>query len=127
MSKLEPNKLLSMYQGLFISNQADSIGQYTIGHRGTFEGGKLKKAGTRHWKSPNLGATNKSGFTAIPNGHRYVNGGFNPLDVFANFWSSTETEFTDYLWSRNLYFGESDITRDTEPQGVGIAVRCVKN
>ena len=31
-------------------------------------GGKVKETGTSHWKAPNTGATNETGFTALPGG-----------------------------------------------------------
>lgn len=53
-------------------------------------GGKMKEAGTSHWASPNEGAANSSGFTALPGGYRRYNGNFANLTYAANFWSSTE-------------------------------------
>ena len=37
-------------------------------------GGKLKETGTMHWLTPNSGATNESGFTALAGGRRSYNG-----------------------------------------------------
>jgi uncharacterized protein (TIGR02145 family) len=39
-------------------------------------GGKLKEKGTSHWQSPNAGATNETGFTALPSGERKQSGVF---------------------------------------------------
>ena len=53
-------------------------------------GGKMKETGTLHWKPPNKGATNSSGFTALPSGR--LSGDvkdFENLTGFAYFWSSS--------------------------------------
>src|SRR5690554_3367234 len=42
----------------------------------TVAGGKLKETGTTHWASPNTGATNETGFTALPGGYRGTDGAF---------------------------------------------------
>ncbi len=45
------------------------------GWRGSDESNLMKK-GTSHWASPNSGATNESGFTALPGGRRFGDGSF---------------------------------------------------
>ena len=52
-------------------------------------GGQLKEIGTDHWQSPNIGATNESGFTALPGGYRDSNGSFNNLG-YEGIWLTSE-------------------------------------
>jgi uncharacterized protein (TIGR02145 family) len=63
-----------------------------IDYLGSSAGGKLKEAGTVHWDDPNTGATNESGFTAIPSGIRTSWGQFCEIGNEAYFWSATENE-----------------------------------
>jgi uncharacterized protein (TIGR02145 family) len=58
-------------------------------------GDKLKETGIKHWLSPNTGATNESGFTALPSGMRYSNGTFNEFGSYGNWWSNTEHSLKD--------------------------------
>lgn len=57
--------------------------------RGTIEGGMLKETGTLHWDPPNMGATNESGFTALPAGHRNLTDDYYSLGKKGSFWTST--------------------------------------
>jgi len=55
-------------------------------------GGKMKRTGTAYWKATNTGATNSSGFTALPGGIRYDSEGgwFDNIGEFGSFWTSSE-------------------------------------
>jgi uncharacterized protein (TIGR02145 family) len=44
-------------------------------------GTKLKEAGIKHWAEPNTGATNQSGFTALPGGGRQEDGQFTQINM----------------------------------------------
>ena len=91
-------------------------------------GGPLKEAGLSHWNWPNFGASNSSGFTALPAGR--VDGG-NGLTSFlgggAYFWSTTAHD-DYYAWGR-LLTAESTIVhrQDESLQRNGYSVRCVRD
>jgi len=89
-------------------------------------GGKLKETGTTHWTSPNTGATNETGFTALPGGFRYLNGSFNYVGYYGFWWSATESNATD-AWRRDMSYDLSDVFRNVNYEDLGFSVRCVRD
>jgi uncharacterized protein (TIGR02145 family) len=91
-------------------------------------GGKLKEAGTAHWTTPNTGATNESGFTALPGGYRYwFDGSFANIGLLSYWWSSTEYEFDTALgYYRELFNDKASVFREAANKKAGKYVRCVK-
>lgn len=90
-------------------------------------GGALKEAGTLHWASPNTGATNSSGFTALPAGYRLYDGSFNDLTKSGVFWTATSYSARYSFWYQ---LSSTNATIYTDNQGListGMSVRCVKN
>jgi len=89
-------------------------------------GNKLKEAGTTHWKSPNSGATNESGFTALPGGYRSFNGAFTYLGISGYWWSSTQfMESNVYFY--NLRYKFRIIYKYISNKSNGFSVRCIKD
>jgi len=113
-------KQLEMTLGM-TREQADATG-----NRGNTEGGKLKEYGIAHWDSPNEGATNESGFTALPAGYRYDFGSYSNLGVGTFFWTATEHSGTN-AWDRLLDFGTPIIYRYDNNKNFGFSIRCVKD
>jgi uncharacterized protein (TIGR02145 family) len=96
-----------------------------IGDRGSDVGGNLKETGTTHWVWPNTGATNSSGFTALPGGSRNTDGSFPGFQIFERLWSSNENGGT--ALRRTLNASRSDISRDFSNKNFGFSIRCIKN
>jgi len=96
------------------------------GWRGADVGGNLKETGTTHWYSPNTGATNNSGFTALPAGRRSFSGSFYYLGNSTAFWSSTENYSSD-AWLRSLHCSYADVYRYFNSKSRGFSVRCCKD
>ncbi len=94
--------------------------------RGTNEGGKLKETGMTHWDSPNTGAHNESGVSALPGGDRIKDGLFARKYITSEFWTSTEFG-SYYLWYRTLSYNNSEIWRFNQSKNYGSSVRCIKD
>ena len=89
-------------------------------------GGKMKETGTTHWSSPNTGATNSSGFTALPGLRVFSNGGYSTIGSAAYWWSSTEYA-GNAAWTRYVGSGSQNVSRNSMGKGVLYSVRCVKD
>jgi len=89
-------------------------------------GGKLKETGTTHWASPNTGATNETGFTALPGGRRYGDGSFSNVGGNGFWWSATEYGASS-PWGRYMGISYSGVLRSYDYKVVGLSVRCVRD
>jgi uncharacterized protein (TIGR02145 family) len=90
-------------------------------------GGKMKSIGTDRWNSPNTGATNSSGFTALPGGYRYNNGTFGSVGNRGYWWSTTEWAPTTYAASRYLEYNSGTFWMSVIEKNYGYSVRLIKN
>lgn len=88
-------------------------------------GGKMKETGTTHWNSPNTGATNSSGFTALPGGFRY-SGSFSSLGNYG-YWRSSSEYSGSNVWYRYLFYDGVRVDRNNGYKTSGFSVRCLKN
>jgi len=89
--------------------------------------GKLKETGTTHWRSPNTGATNESGFTALPGGQR-IGGRFADIEVSGHWWSATK-EVASMAWGRGMLYSNMFglVFRVSNSNELGFSVRCVRD
>lgn len=88
-------------------------------------GGKLKEAGTEHWSSPNAGATNSSGFTALPAGEHDTEK-FQLLNEYAVLWSSTESSAQGALYYY-LAYDDKELHPYDYFKSFYYSVRCLKD
>lgn len=89
-------------------------------------GGKLKQIDTTTWASPNTGATNETGFTALAAGRRnYDSGSFFNLTSTAGFWSSLFS--SPNATYRSLGSSAASFFGSSIPSSYAHYVRCLKN
>lgn len=102
-------------------------------------GGMLKEAGSNHWSEPNTGATNSTGFTALPSGiYNDHQKSFDYIGSIGFFWSSTwyyheptqgNPTFLNIKFVLRPYFNSKFFNWGSN-SGIGYthaAVRCVRD
>lgn len=91
-------------------------------------GNKLRETGNNHWNSPNTGATNITGFTALPGGWRSGDGTFRFIGDIGYWWSSTEY-LNFYALSLGMMLVTSNVERNDYGyyKDYGFSVRCLKD
>jgi uncharacterized protein (TIGR02145 family) len=109
--------------------------QTLIDHLGGNEiaGGKLKATGTRDrgtglWKPPNFNASNSSGFTALPAGHRNLDASFHE-DGKSAYWWTSYNDPGDYHRGkvRGIEFYGEFVYDSAEMVGNAFSIRCIKD
>ncbi len=89
-------------------------------------GYKLKETDISHWLSPNEGATNQSGFTALPGGFSTGDGKFYYIGKQGYWWSSTMYDsYNAYI--RHAEYANGMILQLNYSTLDAFSVRCVKD
>jgi uncharacterized protein (TIGR02145 family) len=93
--------------------------------RGEGVGGKLRSV-TYHWDFFNDGATNESGFSALPGGPRYRLGQYGITGHNGTWWTATEVDSV-MAWFRYVGHSHTKVGRLYNEKMDGHSVRCVKD
>ena len=88
--------------------------------------GKLRETGTLHWKYPNKGASNASGFSALPGGYRHPLGDFLEIGTMGYWWLATES-YPGTAWCITLIYNGSLYMDPSYEKIWGFSVRCTKD
>lgn len=91
-----------------------------------FAAGMLKETGTSHWSSPNEGATNEYGFSALPAGARNYDGTYDFIGTYAHWWC-TDQKTDENGWLRYIPNDWTDFQRITAGKMFGLSLRCVQD
>ena len=99
-----------------------------IDHLGGAEtaGGSMKDVGSGLWRISTIGASNSSGFSALPAGGRGRLGEPGEAGYFATWWASTSHDLTG-AWHWGLFPDSNAIRSNPGHKSSGFSVRCVRD
>lgn len=89
-------------------------------------GGHMKETGTEYWLSPNVEATNLSGFSARGAGYVNYQGVYKDFKYVTGFWTSTAADAT-YAYYVGLWSADPWCDQTAANKKTGFQVRCVKD
>lgn len=89
-------------------------------------GAHLKALTTGLWQSQNYGATNLSGFNALPGGFRHTDGTFFARGQFSYWWTANERN-NNTAFNRYAYYGNAHAFAHYTGKRIGYAVRCIRD
>jgi uncharacterized protein (TIGR02145 family) len=94
------------------------------------QGGRLKETGTTHWLTPNTGATNDTGFTALGSGYRIHNGAFQKRGEYFRMWLADiiiagSAYDATLFYNSNTLFPSFEAGSGGDPFVYGQSVRCL--
>lgn len=93
----------------------------------SIQGGFMKETGTAHWLAPNTGATNLSGFTALPGGWRSTGGGFSSIRMQGYWWSATNFNPNSFPLGIMVDYISTVQGGGANVETHGFSVRCIKD
>jgi uncharacterized protein (TIGR02145 family) len=88
-------------------------------------GGALKST-SGLWNSPNTGASNSSGFSALPGGFRHSDGAFYEIGTKTVMWASSQ-DSSPFAWVRFLLYANSYYHLNGNLKHLGYSARCLKD
>ena len=89
-------------------------------------GGKMKEIGLSHWASPNINASDSSGFKGLPGGYRLPTGAYYNIYTVGFWWTTTQDSLTGAYY-RSLNCSNDDLYRGSFKETYGFSVRCIKD
>lgn len=96
------------------------------GWLGIHAGGDMKETCTSLWNTPNIGASNISGFSALPAGYRGEAGFTSNIGNGDSWWAASE-ESPSVGKARGIENGKADICNYGSGKKNGFSVRCIKD
>jgi uncharacterized protein (TIGR02145 family) len=119
-------------QGWHVATDAEWTTLTTFLGGESVAGGKLKTTGTQYWESPNTGATNSTGYSALPGGYRggdFSSGSF-AFSIRRNgaWWTSSSSDpANEWIWIRTMRWDQNSVYRTVSDKRAGQSVRLVKD